>query len=323
MWFKKYWPTLLGLALQAESLWKAFKWALDWRGRYDALAGTYHEVGGAGVVIGYILDPPPWFYPLAFLAGLILIWWNFRRNREQANTQILAHHYVTAASDRTPRGEKLITLGHLFVSSAFILAVAGLVLLFIGYRQKNERLSNMPSATREPTEVPIAQSTPSPSPPPARPQQPARTFVDADVTPEYLAGLYKGNTALRAETLVAEQIGKWMSVSGPLGEVHPVQVLGGTKAHSLVVFSYSAGKAPIYMWFSGEWMDRLALLSKDQNISVQGQIKKVVSYDSRIELENCELIDTDPVPNAPAQSPDSSTIPRRPRRRAPKRTSRN
>jgi hypothetical protein len=88
MWLKKYWPALVGLALQAGSLWKFLKWALDWRGRYDALAGTYHEVGGMGTVIGYILDPPPWFYPVAFVAGVILIWWNFRRNREQANAEI-------------------------------------------------------------------------------------------------------------------------------------------------------------------------------------------------------------------------------------------
>jgi tRNA_anti-like len=98
MWLKKYWPALLAIALQAESLWKFLKWALDWRGRYDALAETYHEIGGASAVIGYILDPPPWFYPLAFLAGLILIWWNFHRNREQANAKISPPHDKTPAA---------------------------------------------------------------------------------------------------------------------------------------------------------------------------------------------------------------------------------
>jgi hypothetical protein len=81
MWFKKYWPAMLGLALQAESIWKFIKWALDWRGRYDALAATYHEAGGVSAVIGFILDPPPWVYPLAFITGLVLIWWNFWRVR--------------------------------------------------------------------------------------------------------------------------------------------------------------------------------------------------------------------------------------------------
>jgi len=83
--FKRNWPVLLAVALQAESLWKLLKWALDWRGRYDSLAATYHEIGGASAVIGYILDPPPLFYPLAFFVGLILIWWNFRRNRRNVH----------------------------------------------------------------------------------------------------------------------------------------------------------------------------------------------------------------------------------------------
>jgi hypothetical protein len=81
MWFKKYWPAMLGIALQAGSIWKFIKWALDWRGRYDALAATYHETGGASAVIGYILNPPPWFYPVAFGVGFALIWWNFQRVR--------------------------------------------------------------------------------------------------------------------------------------------------------------------------------------------------------------------------------------------------
>jgi len=81
MWFKKYWPAMLGIALQAGSIWKFIKWALDWRGRYDALAATYHETGGASAVIGYILNPPPWFYPVAFVVGFALIWWNFQRVR--------------------------------------------------------------------------------------------------------------------------------------------------------------------------------------------------------------------------------------------------
>jgi hypothetical protein len=89
MWFSRNWPLVVAFLLQGESLWRLFKWALDWRGRYDALAATYHEVGGMGAVIGYILDPPAWLYPLAFVAGLVLLWWNFRRNRERGNAEIL------------------------------------------------------------------------------------------------------------------------------------------------------------------------------------------------------------------------------------------
>jgi hypothetical protein len=93
MLLQKYWPWLVALLLQGESIWRFIKWILDWRGRYDALAETYHEIGGFGAVIGYILDPPPWFYPVAFLAGVILIGWNFKRNRESnATIQPVAHN---------------------------------------------------------------------------------------------------------------------------------------------------------------------------------------------------------------------------------------
>src|ERR1700687_2114345 len=119
MWFSKNWPWLLAFLLQGESLWKLLKWALDWRGRYDALAATYHEVGGIGAMIGYILDAPPWFYPTAFVAGLILIWWNFHPNRQQA----------AVARDSTPRGTKLITAG---VIVLIVGIMGGMVLIISG-----------------------------------------------------------------------------------------------------------------------------------------------------------------------------------------------
>jgi hypothetical protein len=128
-----------------------------------------------------------------------------------------------------------------------------------------------------------------PPPPPVRttpPKKPDRDYVSAEVTPEYLLGLYDGNTRLRAETLVSQQVGKWMQVSGPLGEIH-----SSFKTNALVVFS-SRKKPTIYMWFNEEWIDRLALLPKNQNINVEGQLKKVTDYNATVELENCELLDS-------------------------------
>jgi hypothetical protein len=70
--------------------------------------------------------------------------------------------------------------------------------------------------------APIAEGPVVPSPPatsdpsiPKVPAKPPRIFVDSHVTPESLMGLYEGNTTLRAETLISEQIGKWVPVSGP------------------------------------------------------------------------------------------------------------
>jgi hypothetical protein len=77
----KYWPAILGFVLQAPSLWNFFIWALDWQGRFYTLVATYHNVGGYSAMIGFILNPPPWFYPLAFGIGFILILWDVNRDK--------------------------------------------------------------------------------------------------------------------------------------------------------------------------------------------------------------------------------------------------
>jgi hypothetical protein len=165
-------------------------------------------------------------------------------------------------------------------------------------------------------EVPTVLSPPATPAPPTPPVKPRRTFVDANVTPEFLVGLYEGNTALRAETLISEQKDKWMLVSGPLGEIHSGHIFPGSRTPTLVVFAFRKEKEPnVYMWFSGEWIDRLALLPKNKNISVVGQIKKVVGYNATVELDNCELIDINPTTNAPTRSPSSSPRSRRSRPR--------
>lgn len=84
---KKHWPAILGVVLQGPSLWNLILSALDWRGRFDSLVAIYHDVGGYSVVIGFILSPPSWFYPVAFGIGLILIWWDFNVRSHKVNEQ--------------------------------------------------------------------------------------------------------------------------------------------------------------------------------------------------------------------------------------------
>jgi hypothetical protein len=88
MWFKKYWKSILGVAFWLGPIWDFIKWCLDWRGRVDALAVTYHDIGGYHVVMAYLLNPPSWLYPRFMIIGVALIWWNFRRNRRPVHV----HH---------------------------------------------------------------------------------------------------------------------------------------------------------------------------------------------------------------------------------------
>jgi tRNA_anti-like len=100
MLFKKYWKSILGTALWLWPIWDFIKWLLDWRGRIDALAASYHDIGGYYVMIAYLLNPPSWLYPPFMIGGLALIWWNFHRNRPNVHI----HH---ATPTPTPKPNKI------------------------------------------------------------------------------------------------------------------------------------------------------------------------------------------------------------------------
>ena len=87
MRFKKHWPWLAAILLWAAPIWNFLIWLLDLRSRIDALAGTYREVGGAHAIAGYILNPPPWLNLPAIFFGVVLIWWDLRRNQNRQETE--------------------------------------------------------------------------------------------------------------------------------------------------------------------------------------------------------------------------------------------
>jgi hypothetical protein len=108
-----------------------------------------------------------------------------------------------------------------------------------------------------------------------------RSFVG--VTPEDLASVFKERTEIQARIQVADVIGKWMKVSGPLGNV------GEVTSFSQVTFAHRPSHpASVYMWFhKGKWFDRLSVLHRGDNITVVGRITGV-RY-GELNLDNCEL----------------------------------
>ncbi len=106
-----------------------------------------------------------------------------------------------------------------------------------------------------------------------------RVFVD--VTHEYLIGLFKDKLGIQANKLIAPYIGKWMSVSGKLGDVLGDQLLQVTFA-SVKVNEY------LYMYFDKSWRDRLAVLQPGQIIHVIGRIDTVDTVS--VALRDCELL---------------------------------
>lgn len=67
-------PTIGGAILSAPSLWQLLKWILDWKGRYDS---------ARSLIEGGMFNVPPWVFPILFIAGLLLIWWDTRRKRRE------------------------------------------------------------------------------------------------------------------------------------------------------------------------------------------------------------------------------------------------
>ncbi len=111
-----------------------------------------------------------------------------------------------------------------------------------------------------------------------------RIFVSESITPYSLMALYRDNMTIKADRLFADFIGKWMKLSGPLGDV------SSSGDMLLVTFADDpmASLRIIFMRFGKEWLDRLAIIPKTQLITVECRIKNASS--TSINFENCRLI---------------------------------
>jgi hypothetical protein len=155
---------------------------------------------------------------------------------------------------------------------------------------------------------PQSRSTPASTPTPT-PQLPAgleapeeRTFID--VTPRYLTGLFAGLTHLQAAPLTQPFLGKWMTVSGPLGNV-----LSNRPTISQVTFQHQSPFAPdpdrftIFMYFDRQaWDEHLAVLQPGTKITVSGRLREFDSI--TIHLEDCELVEVRPQEQEEQPAPD-------------------
>lgn len=153
-----------------------------------------------------------------------------------------------------------------------VISVSGLVLLLLLI------VSEKPVAKAH--EIPPAAPIPPTLPTPNITTKLVGSRIVVDVTPEYLTGLFSQHLNVQAKRLIEPYIGKWMKLSGPLGDVYFNQV---TFAHSLF------GRATVFMYPSEGFIDRCSVLLRGTHIEVIGRIKDVDVL--AVHLENCELID--------------------------------
>ena len=158
----------------------------------------------------------------------------------------------------------------------------GLFAVAVGFfeaeRRKRPRQAALSSHISSPPIVPAMRVQPESGP---------RKMVN--VTPEDLTGFFKGDhTSTQAGKMVEAYIGKWMKISGPVGDVS-----GSTALVRQVTFAgrsiFSYNHVLMY-FYKQELFDQLSTLKPGDNITVIGQIAQVSSQDVR--LENCEIVDS-------------------------------
>jgi hypothetical protein len=117
-------------------------------------------------------------------------------------------------------------------------------------------------------------------------------MVFVDVTPAYLLNFYKEHIGVQADKLAEAYVGKWMKVSGRLGNVERFLEISwrATFEQSTEEIVLQGGFITM-MFYEQKWIDRLAVLRRGDKINVIGQIRMMVA--SSLVLEKCQLSDID------------------------------
>ena len=115
---------------------------------------------------------------------------------------------------------------------------------------------------------------------------PGRTYIKTGIWA--LNRIITGNTGPQAEVMIAPYMGKWMTVSGKLDEVVPLQHPMGDKWYK-VEFKVTGflNRRPIQMNFESEWGDYLESVRRGTRMRVNGNIVSVPRWG--IVLGDCEL----------------------------------
>lgn len=110
--------------------------------------------------------------------------------------------------------------------------------------------------------------------------------VMVDVIPEELVALFEGRLVVQADKEATSFRGKWLTDSGPLGDVSSfLDLLGAFSVHFDAARIWDRWAFP-FMRFKD--VDRLAVLPKGHPITVLGQIADVSP--TTVDLTHCELV---------------------------------
>jgi hypothetical protein len=131
----------------------------------------------------------------------------------------------------------------------------------------------------------LAALKPATAAPPDQPSAPTKLAdgrILLQLTPKQLSANFENATTAQGERAVQPYLGKWMEVTG---KVNNVTHNSDNSSH---ISFYDGVNYFVFMFFKSEWYDHLAVLSKDQKISVRGKLLKVERRD--VHLQECELV---------------------------------
>lgn len=204
------------------------------------------------------------------LAGGILLWFG-RGLTEHIFFGWMVHEMNSSAAAILEYGPPLV------------LALLGLYLLYRGSSATVSMQLHQGTAATPPVITPEVTTS----------QKEGKVFVGENITPRYLLNFFEEHTGIQASVLTKAFIGKWMRLSGPLGEVLATDPKYGAQ----LTFERDYEKPDrewfdyitVYMNFDELWIDRLAILRRGDQLTVIGEIKAVVPL--VLTLHHCELVD--------------------------------
>jgi hypothetical protein len=140
-------------------------------------------------------------------------------------------------------------------------------------------------------------------------QQVERLSVNTlPLTVTELIAVFKDRTDVQGDKLAKAYIGKWINVSGVLGNVSKYMTFVPFVGHAYVTFEHVAETLGrnVFMNFNRKWIPLLTVLRPGESITVFGRIRKITRHD--VWLERCELIDVSRTdkPESQDASKDSS-----------------
>ena len=169
-----------------------------------------------------------------------------------------------------------------------VVIVAAAIVIWLDHRTviKKQR-AGLPDEKRQigDTKKPVIESLATQALPVGSSTKEPRKTVN--VTPEHLIGFFnEQHTSIQAAKLAEAYIGKWLTVSGPIGDV-----LGASDLHRMVVFANRTISSynTVNMFFRDkEQFSQLSTLRRGDNITVIGKITEVNAI--QVSLDECELV---------------------------------